>query len=96
MVQWFIPILNNLDLTVSYAPTNIYKDIQPTIDIIKSNSLTIWVEYIAVHIYSVHEQYALITNDPANLKSTIQPDYISSKSLTEPLLETHYSYIYGA
>ena len=96
MVQWFIPILNNLDLTLSYAPNNIYKYIQPTIDIIKSNSLTIWVEHIAVHIYSVHEQYALIANDPANLKSTIQPDYISSKSLTEPLLKTHYSYIYGA
>ena len=35
MVQWIWPILQNLGLLVFDDPTNIYKDSQPKIDIIK-------------------------------------------------------------
>ena len=54
MVQWIRPILQNLGFQVSDAPTPIYEDIQPTIDIIKSNDLAIRFKHIFVPIQYVH------------------------------------------
>ena len=58
---------------VSYDPTTIYEDIQPTSDIIKANYITSRVKHIAVPIHYVHEQYIILTIDLGKLKTTIQP-----------------------
>ena len=61
MVQYLLPILQNLGLQVSDAPTPIYEDNQPTIDTIKTNHPTSRVKHIFVPIHYVHEQYVLLT-----------------------------------
>ena len=73
MAQWIIPILQNLGFQVSNYPTLIYKDSQPTIGGIEANHLNIRVKHIYVPFNYVHKKYALLTIDPVNMKTTIQP-----------------------
>ena len=61
---------------VSYTPTPIYEDSQPTIKIIKSNNLTSLVKHISFPIHYAHDQYALLAIDPVELKNVIQKDDI--------------------
>ena len=94
MVQFLRSILKNLEFKVSNTPTSIYKDIQSTIDIIKENYLKCCFENIAVPIHYVYNQYYLLTIDSVKFKTTIQTEYIGTKSSIGPLLERHYAYIY--
>ena len=79
----------------SNAPTPTYEDRQPNIDIINANHLTRRVKHVYVPIHYVHDKYALLTIDPFELKTTIQPSDIYNKSPTGPLLKLHYYYIHG-
>ena len=54
IVQWLQPVPQNLGFEVSGAPTPIYEERQPTIDIIKENYLTIRVQQISVPIHYFH------------------------------------------
>ena len=91
MVQWLQPILQNLGFQVFNSPTTIYEDIQPNIEVIRENRLTIQVKHIAAPIHYVHEKYALLTIYTNKFKTTIQPADIGNKISTYPLLERHYS-----
>ena len=95
MVQCLRPILQNLGLQVSGAPTPIYDYSSPNIDYIKANHITIRVKHIHGHIHYFYERYVLLTIDPIKLKATIQPEGIGNKISTGPLLERQYSYIRG-
>ena len=64
----------------------IYKDIQPTLDIIGSNHITGRVKYITVPIHYIQDEYVMITIDPVNMKTTIQPSNIGTKGSNTPLL----------
>ena len=72
MVQCLRPILQNLGLQVSGAPTPIYDYSSPNIDNIKANHITIRVKHIHGHINYFYERYVLLTVDPIKLKATIQ------------------------
>ena len=89
MFQWLLPLLQNLGFRVYDAPTPIYEDIQPTIDIIKANHITGIVKHIYFPINYLHEQYFLLTIDHVKLKTTIHPADICNKSSTVPLLKRH-------
>ena len=95
MIQWLRLILQNLAFQVSNAPTPIYEDSQPNIDIINSNHLTCIFKHISVLINYAHEESVLLSIDPVKLKPTIQPSDIGTKSSTVPLLKQSYSYIHG-
>ena len=68
MVQWLQPILTNVCFQAFNAPTPMYEDIQPTIDITKENHITIRFKHITVTIHYVYEQYFLLNIDPVSLK----------------------------
>ena len=89
MVQWLQTIFKTLGLQVSNAPTPIYEDIQPIIYILESNHIIGIVKHIPVPIHSVHEKYVLPTIDYVELKTTICPAYICTKSSAGSLLECH-------
>ena len=95
MVQWLWTILQNLGFQVSDAPTPIYEDSQPTIDIIKEKHPTSRVKRIAVTIQYVHAQNVLLNIDNVKLKNTLQPLVVDTKRSTGPLLKRHYFYICG-
>ena len=96
MVQWLWPILQKFELQVSNAPTPIYEDSQPTIDIITSKHLKDRAKQNAVPFHYFHGQYDLLTIYLIKLKTTIQLSDIGGKSFTGPLLNLWYSYICGA
>ena len=89
MVQWILPILQNLGFQVSNAPTTIYEYNQPTIDIIKENHLTNWVKHITVPIHYVHTKYIVLNIYSVKLKITIYPADIGTKISTGLLVECH-------
>ena len=89
MLQWLQTILKNLVFQVSYAPNTIYKYSQHTIDIIKANHLTRFVNNIAAPIHYLHQQYDILNIDPVKLKHKTQSAYIGVKRSTGPLLKWH-------
>ena len=89
MVQWHQPILKSLGFQFYDAPTPIYEDIQPTIDIIERIHFTIRVNHIAVPIQYVQGKYFLLTIDNVKSKTTIQKADIGNKISTVPLLKRH-------
>ena len=93
MVQCIKTILQNPGFRVSGAPTPIYEDSPPSIDIINKNHLTGQVKNIYVSTNDVHEQYVLLNIDPFKFKTTIQPADIGTKRFTSPLPKSHYYYI---
>ena len=88
LVQWLCHILKNLQFKISDAPTLIYKYSQPTIDIIKSNNLTIQVNHINDPIHYLHEHYAILIINPIKMKTAIRPADIGNKNLANLSLST--------
>ena len=95
MDQWLQHILLKLGVQVSYDPTPIYEDIHTTIYIIKATHLISRVTQIYIPFHHFCEQYVLLTIDTNKFKTTIQTEYIITKSSTDTLLECHYSYKWG-
>ena len=82
----FYPLKN----TVTDAPTPIYKDKQTEIDIVRDNHIPGCVNHIASPVHYFQWQHVLISIDPVNMKTTIQPAGICTKRYNLPLLEHHY------
>ena len=94
MIQNARPVLKQMGVKIT-APTKIYEDSQPTIDIVKANHLTTRVKHIAVPIAYIHEQYVLLTVDPEKIKGIIQPADVGTKTLPGPQVDAHFGYIRG-
>ena len=71
MDQWVRPILQNLGFQVYDNRTPIDRDIQPTIDIINSNHITIRVKHIDVTIYYFHRKCVLLAINNTKIKPII-------------------------
>ena len=96
MVQWIWPILQNIVFWVYDAQNPFYEDIQPTIEIKRSNHLAIRVKHIDVPIHYVLKKYVLLTIDPVKFRNTIHTEDTGTKSFTGLILERQYSYICGS
>ena len=72
MVQWLQSVLQNLGFQVSDAPTPIYEDSKPKINILKANHLTSRVKYTDAPVNYSQEKYVLLNIDPVKLKTTLR------------------------